>query len=386
MRTVSHRDAVIVEAVRTPIGRRDRALASVRPDDLAALVLREVIRRAGILPVEVEDIIVGCATPVGEQGYNVGRIATLIADFPVEVPAVTINRMCASSDQAVQFASQAIRAGDMDVVMAAGIESMTRVPMGSDGAPFSQSLPRRYRLIPQGLSAELMVEKWGLSREELDAYSLESHRRAVAAWEAGCFRNEIVPVPVELPDGRTALLDRDEGPRADTSPELLASLPPVFKADGKITAGNSSQMSDGAAAVLLMSREKAERMGLRPRARIVATATIGSDPELQLAGPIAATAKVLERAGIVLDDLDHIEVNEAFASVVLAWAREWKPDLRRLNPKGGAIAIGHPLGATGARLLTTMLHALEESGGTYGLQTMCIGHGLANATIIARES
>ncbi len=386
MREQSYRDAVIVEAVRTPIGRRERALARVRPDDLAALVLRELVRRAGIAPVEVEDIIMGCGTPIGEQGYNVGRLATLIAGFPVEVPAVTINRMCASSDQAVQFASQAIRAGDMDVVIAAGIESMSRVPMGSDGAPFSKSLPRHYRLIPQGLSAELMAEKWGLSREELDAFSFESHRRAVAAWEAGRFQKEIVPVPISGPDGWATSLERDEGPRADTTMEALAKLPPAFRPDGKITAGNSSQMSDGAAAVLLMSREKAERMGVRPRARIVATSTIGSDPELQLTGPIAATAKVLKRAGIGLDDLDHIEVNEAFASVVLAWAREWKPDARRLNPKGGAIAVGHPLGATGARLLTTMLHALEESGGIYGLQTMCIGHGLANATIIARES
>ncbi len=381
----SFRDAVIVEAVRTPVGRREQALATVRPDDLAALVLRELIRRAGIAPAEVEDIVMGCATPVGEQGYNVGRIATLIADFPVEVPAVTVNRMCASSDQALQFASQAIRAGDMDVVIAAGIESMSRVPMGSDGAPLSKNLPRRYRLIPQGLSAELMAERWALTREELDAYSLESHRRALAAWEAGRFQKEVMPVPIHDPDGGVRIFARDEGPRSGTSLEALAALPPAFKPDGKITAGNSSQMSDGAAAILVMSREKAERMALRPRARIVGTATIGSDPELQLAGPIAATAKVLKRAGIGLDDLDHIEVNEAFASVVLAWAREWKPDMRRLNPKGGSIAIGHPLGATGARLLTTMLHALEEGGGTYGLQTMCIGHGLANATVIARE-
>ncbi len=379
------RDAVIVGAVRTPIGKRGKALAGVRPDELAAFCIRELLRRTGVAPDAVEDVVVGCATPVGEQGYNVARLISLLAELPPEVPAVTVNRMCASSDQALAFASQAIRAGDMEVVIAAGVESMSRVPMGSDGGKFSRQLLRHHRLIPQGLSAELMAERWGLSREELDAYSLESHRRAVAAWEAGRFAAEVVPVRIQDVDGNEVMIERDEGPRSDTTAEVLASLPPAFKPDGRITAGNSSQMSDGAAAILVMTREKAERLGLRPRARLVAHATVGSDPILQLAGPIAATHKVLKRAGLTLEEIDHLEVNEAFASVVLAWAREHRPNPARLNPKGGSIALGHPLGATGVRLLTTMLHALEESGGTYGLSTMCIGHGLANATLLARE-
>jgi acetyl-CoA acetyltransferase family protein len=381
----SKRDAVIVAAVRTPIGKRGKTLSQTRPDELVAQVLCEVVRRAGVEPKDVDDVIMGCCTPIGEQGVNVGRLAALIAGFPVEVPAVTINRMCASSDQAIHFASQAIQANDMEVVIAAGIESMSRVPMGSDSTTFSKRLRQQYRIIPQGLSAELMAEKWQLSRQELDEYAMESHRRALRAQDEGRFRREILPVEVEQPDGLRVLFDKDEGPRRSTSLEQLAALPPAFQEGGKITAGNSSQMSDGAAAVLIMAREKAACLGLRPRARIIGRVSVGSDPTLQLAGPIAATRKVLDKTGLRLQDLDIIEVNEAFAPVVLAWASVFKPDMARVNPNGGAIALGHPLGATGARLLTTLLHELEQCGGRYGLQTMCIGHGLANATVIERE-
>lgn len=385
MKDKSKRDAVIVAAVRTPIGKRGKTLSHTRPDEMVAQVLQEVVRRGGIDPAEIDDVIMGCCTPIGEQGVNVGRLAVLIAGFPVEVPAVTINRMCASSDQAVHFAAQAIRAGDADVVIAAGVESMSRVPMGSDSGKFSKRLLQRYRIIPQGLSAELMAEKWQLSRQELDAYALCSHQRAVQAQREGRFTREIMPLEVTLADGSRQCFAQDEGPRPDTSLEQLAALPPAFQEGGKVTAGNASQMSDGAAAVLLMAREKAERLGLTPRARVLAGVSVGSDPTLQLAGPIAATHKVLQKAALRLEDLDVIEVNEAFASVVLAWARELKPDMSKVNPNGGAIALGHPLGATGARLMTTLLHELERRGGRYGLQTMCIGHGLANATIIERE-
>ncbi|OGP51243.1 MAG: acetyl-CoA acetyltransferase [Deltaproteobacteria bacterium RBG_13_43_22] len=382
----SNRDAVIVAAVRTPIGRRGKTLSQTRPDDLAAEVLNEVIRRSGIDPGEVEDIIMGCGTPTGEQGVNIGRLSTLIADFPVEVPAVTINRMCASSDQATHFATQAIQAGDLDVVIAAGIESMSRVPMGADSAAkFSRRLAKKYWVIPQGESAELIAEKWQISREELDAYSLESHRRAVQAQDQGRFDREIMPLEIDSPEGTPVLFAKDEGPRRNTSMDQLAALVPAFKEGGKITAGNSSQMSDGAAAILFMTRERAKRIGLKPRARIIGRVSVGSDPTLQLSGPISATKKVLQKTGLTLKDLDVIEVNEAFASVVLAWAREFKPDMAKVNPNGGAIALGHPLGATGARIMTTLLNELERRDGRYGLQTMCIGHGMANATIIERE-
>jgi acetyl-CoA acyltransferase len=383
--TPSKRDAVIVAAVRTPIGKRGKTLSQTRPDELTARILQEVVCRAGLDPKDIEDVIMGCCTQIGEQGVNVGRLSSLIAGFPVEVPAVSINRMCASSDQAMHFASQAILAGDTDVIIAAGVESMSRVPMGSDSGRFSKRLREKYRIIPQGLSAELMAEHWQLSRRELDEYALESHRRALQAQQAGRFEDEIMPVDVQNDDGSHILFQHDEGPRPDTSLERLAALPPSFQEGGSITAGNSSQMSDGAAALMIMSRVKAEALGLRPRARIIGRVSVGSDPTLQLAGPIAATQKVLHKTGLRVRDLDVIEVNEAFASVVLAWARELQPDMRRVNPNGGAIAIGHPLGATGARLMTTMLHELERRDGRYGLQTMCIGHGLANATLIERE-
>lgn len=385
MRALSERDPVIVAAVRTPIARRGKALSQTRPDELAAQILQEVVRRASVDAKDIEDVIMGCCTQIGEQGVNVGRLASLIAGFPAETPAVSINRMCASSDQATHFAAQAILAGDADVIIAAGIESMSRVPMGADSGPFSKRLRQAYRILPQGLSAELMAEHWGIGRQELDGFALESHRRALHAQVEGRFAREIMPLDVETVDGGCIRFEHDEGPRRETSLEQLAALPAAFQEDGKITAGNSSQMSDGAAAMMIMSRAQARAFGLRPRARIIGRVSVGSDPTLQLAGPIAATRKVLYKTGLQLQDIDVIEVNEAFASVVLAWAREFQPDMSKVNPNGGAIAIGHPLGATGARLMTTMLHELERRDGRYGLQTMCIGHGLANATLIERE-
>ncbi len=379
------REAVIVEAVRSPVGKRNGTLSHMRPDDLAGLVLKALVDRAGIDPALVEDVIMGCVTPIGEQGFNIARLAAFIAGFPMEVCGVQINRMCGSSQQAAHFAAQAIEAGDMDVVIAGGVESMSRVPMGSDGGTFSSRLMERFSLIPQGLSAELVADKWDISRREMEEFALESHRRAIEATDAGRFRREIVPVEVQMPDGTTVTFKDDEGPRRDTSLEKMAALPPAFKPDGKITAAVSSQISDGAAALLLMSRQKAEELGLRPRARFVARAVVGVDPVMMLHGVIPATRKVLARAGMGIEDMDVIEINEAFASVVLAWKKEIDPpDMTRVNPNGGACALGHPLGATGAILMTKLIHELERTGGRYGLQVMCIGHGMATASVIER--
>lgn len=380
------REAVIVEAVRTPIGRRNGMLSNIRAEDLAAMVLKEVVKRAGIDAHLVEDVIMGCVSQVGEQAFCVGRVAALIADYPIHVPGVTIDRQCGSSQQAIHFAAQAIISGDMDVVVAAGIEHMTRVPMGSNfkGTTFSEALTSRYEIINQGLSAERIAEKWGFSRRQLEEFALESHRRAIQAQEEGRFRREIMPIEVTLPDGTTTIFDRDEGPRPDTSLEKLATLKPAFKEDGVITAGVSSQISDGAAAVLLMSGEMAQELGIKPRFRVIGRSVVGSDPTLMLTGPIPATEKVLAKTGLKLEDIDVFEVNEAFAPVVLAWLADLGADPAKVNPNGGAIALGHPLGASGARLMTTMIHELERTGGRYGLQTMCEGHGMANATIIER--
>jgi len=373
-------DVVIVAAVRTPVGRGkpDGALSAIPPVKLLALVLREVVRRAGIEPGQVEDVIVGCVTQTGEQGANIARLAALYAGFPVEVPALTLNRMCGSSQQAVHFAAQAILAGDMELVIAAGVESMSRVPMGSDW-PSQWPADFPYPLVHQGISAEMMAERWGLSREELDDFSFESHRKAAAATRAGHFQAEIVPV--ETDRGEVTV---DEGIRFEPDREKMAALKPVFKADGVITAGNASQISDGAAALLLASGRRAAALGLRPLAVVRARAVVGTDPVLMLDGPIPATRAVLRRAGLRLADIDSFEVNEAFASVPLAWARELRPPMERVNPDGGAIALGHPLGATGARLMTTLVHRLVRTGARYGLQTMCIGHGMATATILER--
>jgi acetyl-CoA acetyltransferase family protein len=376
------RDVFIVSAVRTPAGRKSGTLSGLNPVALASIPLKEVVQRVDLDPGVVEDVVMGCVTPIGEQGANIGRLAVLNAGWPVDIPSVTLNRMCGSSQQAIHFAAQAIAAGDMEVAVGAGIECMSRVLMGSDyPEQFYEGIP--YDLIPQGLSAELLADKWNLTREALDRYSYESHIKAAAATQAGHFRAEIVPVTV-MKNGTTVTLDYDEGFRANVELSKMGLLRPVFKEGGKITAGSSSQISDGASAVLLASEAAVKRYNLRPRARLVARVVVGSDPVLMLDGPIPATRLVLDRAGLSIDDIDSIEINEAFASVVLAWIADIEPDPARVNPTGGAIALGHPLGATGAKLMTTLLHRLERTGGRYGLQTMCIGHGMATATIIER--
>ena len=381
------REVVIVEGVRTPVGRRKGLLKDIRPDDLAAQVLEEVVKRAGIDPGLVEDVILGCVSQSGEQAGDIARVAALIAGFPIEVPGTTIDRQCGSSQQAVHFASQAILAGDMDVVIAGGVENMSRVPMGSnygDAVPFSPKLKERYEVIHQGLSAERIAEKYGFTREELDEFSAESHRRALKAQAEGHFKKEIMPLEVKDENGDTLMVTEDSGPREGTTPDVLSGLKTVFKEDGVIHAGNSSQISDGAAVLLLMSREKAEELGLKPRFKVHTRVVVGSDPTLMLTGPIPATDKVLKKSGLALEDIDVFEVNEAFAPVPMAWLKETGADPLKLNPNGGAIALGHPLGASGARLMLTMMSELERTGGRYGLQTMCEGHGMANATIIER--
>ena len=376
------RDVYIVSAVRTPVGRKNGALSGLHPVAVASLPLQEVVRRVDLDPAAVEDVVMGCVTPIGEQGANIGRLAVLNAGWPVSVPSVTLNRMCGSSQQAIHFAAQAIAAGDMDIAVGAGVECMSRVTMGSDyPEQFYAGIP--YDLIPQGISAELICDKWNLSREDLDRYSYESHQKAAAATAAGYFKAEIMPVTVAH-NGSQVTLDYDEGFRSNVDLAKMSQLRPAFRADGRITAASSSQISDGAAAVLLASAEGLKRHNLTPRARIVARVVVGSDPLIMLDGPIPATRKILARAGLTIEDMDTIEINEAFASVVLAWLKEIQPDPARVNPTGGAIAIGHPLGATGAKLMATMLHRLERTGGRYGLQTMCIGHGMATATIIER--
>jgi acetyl-CoA acyltransferase len=384
------REPVIVGAVRTPVGRRNGGLAGVHAVDLGAAALRALVDRCGVDPERVDDVIMGCVSQTGEQAVNVARNAWLAAGLPEEVPATTIDRQCGSSQQAVQFAAQGIMAGGYDLVVAGGVEHMTRVPMGSTmegpGVPFGPSMHARYqgRLVPQGISAELIAEKWGLTREEQDAFSLRSHQRAAAAQDAGRFDRQLVPVEVPGPHGASSWVRADEGVRRDTSMEKLAGLKPAFRPDGQITAGNSSQISDGAAALLLASRATAERLRLRPRARFVSFALAGVDPVLMLTGVIPATERVLQRAGLRLGDVDVVEINEAFASVVLAWGREVEPDWERVNPNGGAIALGHPLGASGARIMTDLVAELARRDGRYGLQVMCEGGGMANATILER--
>ncbi|HTJ74531.1 MAG TPA: thiolase family protein [Acidimicrobiales bacterium] len=385
--------AVIVDAVRTPLGRRNGALRDWHPVDLAALVLRALVERNDLDPGLIEDVIVGCVSQTGEQGLNLARSAALAAGFPESVPGTTVDRQCGSGQQALHFAAQGVMAGAYDVVVAAGVESMTRVPMGATilngpGKPFGPLVTQRYApaggLIPQGLAAERIAERWGLARDDLDAYSLESHRRAARATDEGRFAGEIVPVTVDTAKGKKQF-QVDEGIRRDTSLAALAALKSAFLVDGgTVTAGNSSQLSDGAAAVLVMSEDQAARLGLVPRARFVSFAVCGSDPLTMLTGPIPATTAVLDRAGLALADIDVVEVNEAFAAVVLAWAAEHHPDMDRVNVNGGAIALGHPLGCSGARLAATLVAELERSGGRYGLQTMCEGGGMANALVLER--
>ncbi|MDH4118387.1 MAG: thiolase family protein [Acidimicrobiia bacterium] len=387
------RNAVIVDAVRTPVARRNGAYKDIHPVDLAAIPLKALMDRNSLDPGIVEDVIMGCVMQTGEQAYNVGRNAALAAGFPEDVVGTTIDRQCGSSQQSAHFAAQGVMAGAYDVVIAAGVESMTRIPMGvtgqqGPGKPFGPLMLERYAhgLVPQGISAEMIAEKWGISREELDTLALESHRRAARATEEGRFDTQLVPVATTV-DGTAQKIRRDEGIRFDTTPEKLAGLQPAFKTDGVVTAGNSSQISDGAAAILIMGEEVAEKLGLTPLARFHTFSLAGVDPVMMLTGPIPATSKALDKSGLGVDDIDLFEVNEAFASVTSAWRMEhggsdpmalWE----KTNVNGGAIALGHPLGASGARLMTTMIHELVRTGGRYALQTMCEGGGMANGTII----
>lgn len=375
--------AVIVDAVRTPLGRRNGQFKDEHPVDLAAHVLKALVERNDFDPALIEDVVMGCVMQVGEQALNVGRNAVLAAGFPESVPATTVDRQCGSSQQAAHFAAQGVMAGAYDVVVAAGVEAMTRVPMGATfsngpGLPFSNSMLHRYSetgLVPQGISAEMIAERWKLTRDDLDSLSAQSHQRAATAQREGRFDAEIV----EYNGVKT-----DEGIRPDSTVDTLARLKPAFKEDGLVTAGNSSQITDGASAVLIMSETKAKELGMTPRARFHSFSLAGVDPVTMLTGPIPATQKVLERAGMEIGDIDLVEINEAFASVVLAWEREFHPDMSKVNVNGGAIALGHPLGASGTRLMATLLCELERTGGRWGLQTMCEGGGLANATIIER--
>jgi acetyl-CoA acyltransferase len=387
--------AVIVDAVRTPGGKRNGKLRNWHAVDLASEALRALASRNNLDPSIVDDVIMGCVSQVGEQAFNVGRSAVLAAGWPESVPATTIDRQCGSSQQALHFAAQGVMSGAYDVVVAAGVEVMTRVAMGSSigqnaGWPFGPRVSARYESVGglqnQGIGAEMIADQWGISREDLDEFSVESHRRAARATAEGRFEREIVPVYVRDDNGLATeeLMTSDEGIRPDSSVEVLANLKAAFKENGKVTAGNSSQITDGASAVLIMSEEKARELGYRARAKFHSFALAGVDPVTMLTGPIPATTKVLERAGLTMDDIDLVEINEAFASVVLAWQKEHKVDLAKVNVNGGAIALGHPLGASGAKLCATLLNELERTGGRYGLLTMCEGGGLANATIIER--
>ena len=381
--------AVIVDAIRTPLGKRNGRLKNWHPVDLAAETLRALVQRTGIDPGLIDDVVMGCVMQVGEQGVNVGRNAVLAAGFPDTVPGTTVDRQCGSSQQAAHFAAQGVIAGAYDVVIAAGVEVMSRVPMGSSmadgkyGFPFGPAIAARYEsvggLVPQGISAELIADKWNISREDMDRFGLRSQEYAARATREGRFQAEILPVI----DTEGNLVTADEGIRESTY-EKMASLKPSFREDGRVTAANSSQITDGAAALLIMSEEKAKALGLTPRARFVQFALAADDPRLMLTAPIPATTKVLQRAGMTIDQMDLIEINEAFASVVLAWEKEHHPDMAKVNVNGGAIALGHPLGCSGARLMTTLLNELERTGGRFGLQTMCEGGGMANATIIER--
>jgi acetyl-CoA acyltransferase len=375
--------AVIVEAVRSAVGKRNGALSGLHPADLSAQVLNALIARAGIDPGAVDDVIWGCVSQVGEQTFDIARTAVLAAGWPDSVPGVTVDRQCGSGQQAILFAAAGIAAGHYDVAVAGGVEMMSRVPMGSaasiHGDPYPEGLIDRFGVAPtQGIGAELIAERWQLDRTTLDAFAVESHRKAAAAQDNGHFDGQIVPIT--LADGRT--LATDEGVRRGTTVETLSQLKPAFKDDGRLHAGNASQISDGSAALLLMSEERAESLGLRPMARIHTTSVLGADPVMMLTAPIPATHAVLRKARLSIDDIGVFEVNEAFASVPLAWMKDLGAEMGRLNPNGGAIALGHPLGGSGARIMTTMLHHMRANGIRFGLQTMCEGGGQANATIV----
>ena len=389
-------NAVIVDAVRTPVGRRGGRLSGWHATDLAAQPLAALLARNDLDPTLVEDVVMGCTMTVGEQAMNIARNAALAAGFPESVPGTTVDRQCGSAQQAIHFAAQAVMAGAMDVAIGAGVESMSRVPIGSTTEPgpgeaYGPLYRARFELIHQGECAEEIARRWKITREEMDAFALRSHQRAAQAADEGRFANEIVGLEArvhpDVPGAAKAAGSRievDEGVRRDTSLQKLAALRPAFSESGTVTAGTSSQISDGAAAVLIMSEERASSLGLQPRARFHTFAVAANDPQIMLTAPIPATEMVLSKAKLSLDDMDVVEINEAFASVVLAWEREYRPDMEKVNPNGGAIAIGHPTGCSGARLLATLLNELERTGARYGLQTMCEGGGQANATIIER--
>ena len=384
-------EAYIIDAIRTPVGRRNGALAGVRADELAAKTLNEIVERTGVDPHAIDDVVMGCVTQLHEQGVNVARNAALIAGFPVDVTGTTVNRLCGSSQQALNFAAMGVASGHQDLVIAAGVESMSRIAMGSDmflqGEMVipSPKMSWKYNIIPQGLSAELVAERFQLTREELDAYAYESHQRAAAADDAGKFDRELVTMDVHNEEQGDFTFAHDEGIRRSTTLEKLGTLKPAFREDGVITAGSSSQISDGSAAIMLASKDAVKKYGLKPRAKITAMATAGVDPTIMLTAPIGATTKVLERAGLSVDDLGAIELNEAFASVALGCGRALNMNMDKVNVYGGAIALGHPLGASGARLMTTLLNVLEEKDERFGLSTMCIGFGQGIATVIDRQ-
>jgi len=385
-------NAVIVDTLRTPLGKRNGRLKDWHPVDLAGVALRELVARTGIDPTQIDDVIMGCVMQVGEQSLNIARNAVLAAGLPETIPGTTVDRQCGSSQQAAHFAAQGVMAGAYDIVIAAGVEVMTRVPMGSAvadgkyGYPFGPMVSARYApdggLVPQGISAEMIADKWSITREDMDRFAARSQAYATRATAEGRFEREILPVL----DSEGILMTTDEGIR-DSPYEKLQTLKPAFRSEeegGRVTAGNSSQITDGASAMLIMSEEKCRALGLTPRARFVNFGLAGDNPQLMLTAPIPATQKALQRAGLTMADMDLTEINEAFASVVLAWEKELHPDMNKVNVNGGAIALGHPLGASGTRLMTTLLNELERTGGRYGLQTMCEGGGMANATIIER--
>ena len=383
------RTCVIVDAVRTPIGKRNGSLSGWHATDLAAQPLKALVERTGLDPVLIDDVIMGCTMTVGEQAMNIARNAALAAGYPTSVPGTTVDRQCGSAQQAIHFAAQAVLSGAMDIVVGAGIESMSRVPIGSTTEPgpgeaYGPLYKEHFELIHQGQCAEDIATRWGITREEMDDLAFTSHQRALRAQAEGRFDNELLAIDAKSADGTASgPMTKDEGVR-DTPREKLGQLKPAFFEDGQVTAASSSQISDGAAAVLVMTEERAIELGLRPRARFHSFAVAANDPEIMLTAPIPATAKILERSGLSLDDIDLIEINEAFASVVLAWEKEFHPDMTKVNVNGGAMALGHPTGCSGARLMTTLLNELERTGGRYGLQTMCEGGGQANATIIER--
>ncbi len=383
------RDAVIVEAVRTPTGKRNGGLSGVHSADLSAHVLRSVAERTGIDPAVVDDVIWGCVMQIGEQTFDIARTAVLAAGWPETVTGVTVDRQCGSSQQALHFAAAGVISGQYDVAVAGGVESMTRVPLGvtmtqGPGIPFGPRMLARYDngLVPQGISAEMIAKRWAITRDQVDDLALGSHDKAVSAIDEGRFEGQVAPVPVVAADGSPGVFSTDEGVRRGSSPEKLAALPPAFRPDGIVTAANSSQISDGAAALLVTTSEHARRLGLTPLVRVHTAVLAATDPVTMLTGPIPATRKALERSGLRLDEIGAVEINEAFATVVLAWERELGPDPKTVNPNGGAIALGHPLGGSGARLMTTLTHHMVDNGIRYGLQTMCEGGGLANATIL----